>query len=186
MIDTGLKSNNLMGTKASKDTKAMEILSIVSVVILVILIVIYFVISNLKDKAIQEINLVEQEIATTITEEQRWEEKELIKYKEKAQLFSELLEDRKLASKILDFLERSIMSNVKVTGLEGTMENGGIIKVFGEAPSFLVIGQQSKIFEADSSVSDVEVVTVGLNKNGKVDFELNIILNPESISFNQL
>jgi hypothetical protein len=120
----------------------------------------------------REISKIEEKILALKSPEVKKMEEEVLKYQEKILNFSNLIKDHLFYSKIFPPLEQKTHKQIYFSKMDSDFENSTIF-LSGQSPNFFVLAQQLEVFGEDPSLK-VELKEVGLGKEGKVNFKIQI------------
>ncbi len=99
-------------------------------------------------------------------------EKELISSSQKIKDFSKILNLHKTPSKFFEFLKTNCHQKVELTALQ--LDNANCQAFLsGEAETFEALGEQILILKNNENVESLQVTNVFLNRESKVEFNLN-------------
>jgi hypothetical protein len=114
-------------------------------------------------------------------------ENQLKSYKEKIEDFSSIIDSHKIISNFFGdfakgtgFLERNTHPSVFFSGMNFDVAKE-TVTLFGQTEDFRTLGQQITLFKKEELreiVKSVQLSEVGINKDGKIEFTLDIIFNP--------
>ncbi|MFQ6049965.1 MAG: hypothetical protein ACE5J0_02940 [Candidatus Paceibacterales bacterium] len=155
-----------------------KILFYFSILLLLGVIVSYFVLVFLEKKSQVTLQNLEETLAKTKAQEIISLEKEIFGHQKKIRDFSPLFEQHILTSKFFEFLEKK--SHPRIFFSQVNL-NSGVSKVVlsGQADSFLTLGQQLLIFEAETLIKGLSLSQVSISKEGKIEFVLDLSLSPK-------
>jgi hypothetical protein len=142
----------------------------------IIFIVSYFLLANLEERS----SIYNQELEIKITQGRTAQrislEEESFEQKKKIETIYPFLEAHTLSSKFFEFLESKTHPRIFFSRLNLDTEKARAI-LTGATDSFSTLDQQLLVFNQDSLVEDLLLTTANLNKQGGVDFNLEIFLN---------
>jgi hypothetical protein len=162
--------------EAAKLPLWQNILFYVSIAVLLAVILCYGILYKLGEKA--SITLKEREnlYEQNKTPEILSLESEILDYKNKISAFSNLISQHKFSSTFFQFLEK--ITHPKVVFLEMDFNvKDNKITLFGQTDSFLTLGQQIMIFKQQNMIKNVQLSNIGISKEGKVEFNIDITLD---------
>ncbi len=153
-----------------------RVLLYVLMFLVIVLIISYFLLANLAERS----STYNQELEIKITQERTAQrislEEESFEQKNKIETIYPFLEAHTLNSKFFEFLESKTHPRIFFSKLNlNTKESKAILT--GTTDSFSTLHQQLSVFNQDSLVEDFFLTTASLNKQGVVDFNLEIFLN---------
>lgn len=111
-------------------------------------------------------------------EEEIFGSEEKIGYQEKIKDFAVLLNSHKLPVNFLNFLERNTHPKVWFSNLNLNLEKN-VLDISGYAENFGVLGQQTTIFKNQDFIKNINLSWASLDKEGKVNFNLQLTLDPK-------
>lgn len=163
--------------EAAKLPLWQNILLYISIALVLACISSYFVLTYFIKKS----DLIFQDLEKALTEartpQQIALEEEILDYQEKIEDFSSLLLNHKKSSNFFDFLEEII--HPKVFFSEASLNiMGNQVELTGQAESFRVLGEQLLIFRNAKFIKNLSLPEVRIGKEGKIEFNFNISLNP--------
>jgi len=154
-----------------------NILFYFSIAVLIASFLSYFVLDNFiknSQKILQELG---ETLAREKTGSQLLLEEEVFNYQKKIADFSQLLQSHLFTSKTLGLLERN--SHPKIWFSQYNLDSTkGILALSGEAEDFSVLGQQLLIFKKEPFIKGLDLSTISIGRKGRVDFTLNLSLDP--------
>ncbi len=148
-----------------------------SLVLLLITVLTYFILNNSLKKAETNLKNLEETLAKGKTAEEIDLEKSVLVYQRKIEDFSRLINQHILSSKFFEFIEKNSHPQVWFSKLDLNPISGEV-KISGKAESFAVLDQQLQIFSKNPSVKNLNLVNLGIGKEGGADFSLNLTLDP--------
>ena len=109
--------------------------------------------------------------------------KKVLDYKKKIDDFAEVLDSHRISSNLFDFIEKNTLKNVWFSDFS-IQEIANEIVLSGESSDMKTVSNQVDIFEKSKNyVLKVNVLDYQINTTGKVNFSLNISLNPEAFNY---
>lgn len=154
-----------------------NILFYLSITLLLITISGYFILDHsLKnsEKALQDL---EMRLARGKTAEELSLEKEVFSSQKKIEDFSDLIKKHLSVSNFFPFLEESCHPKVFFSKIDLRPKDNQAILV-GQAENFSVLGQQIFILKSKKEIKNLNLSNLLIGKKGKVDFTLNLFLDP--------
>ena len=131
----------------------------------------------------QQIAAIDKKIAVYGSSTQKDHEKEVFDYKKKIDDFAALLASHKMSSNIFTFIESTAQPNVWFSGFTMS-ESTNEIRLAGEAQDMATLSKQFAVFEnSKQQVNDITVLNSQVAPSGRVDFVLNISLNPDIFKY---
>lgn len=130
----------------------------------------------------KQISVQVEKLATVGTEEQKKYESEVLGYQKKLNDFNEIFKNHEFASNIFAFMEKQTMPNIwfKQFTLD---KNSGKIQISGEAETMEAFSRQVDNFEKNEYVKSVNVLNSSEGEAGRVNFNMDISLDPKIFSF---
>lgn len=157
-------------------TQWQKVLLYVLIFLVIVLIISYFLLTNLEEKSSIYNQELEIKIAQGRTAQRISLEEESFEQKKKIETIYPFLEAHTLSSKFFEFLESKTHPRIFFSKLNLNTEESKVI-LTGATDSFSTLDQQLLVFNQDSLVEDLLLTTASLNKQGGVDFNLEIFLN---------
>ena len=121
-----------------------------------------------------------EELEAKLTQERTAErialEQENFDYKKKIEAVAPFLETHVLGSKFFEFLENNTHPRIFYSRINLNIEEAKVI-FSGKTDSFLTLEQQLSAFNQNSLVKNLLLTKASLNKEGGIDFDLEIFLN---------
>jgi len=135
----------------------------------------YFLLASFQKSS--EVYIEELEIRLTQgrTSERTVLEQESLNYKKKIEAISPFLEAHLLGSKFFEFLENNTHPRIFFSKLNLSIEESRAI-LSGNTDSFSTLEQQLSVFNQDDLIENLSLTRVFLNKEGRIDFDLEILL----------
>lgn len=133
----------------------------------------------LEKKEKEKLKMFEEKISLLKTEEIQNLEKEILKYQREVSEFSEMIKDYFLPSKLFSFLESKAHPKIFFSKIDVDFPNSKIL-ISGKGEDFVSLHQQYQIFREDPNL-DFELKKISLDKEGKIDFEFEIVFKKDII-----
>lgn len=149
-----------------------------SIILLLITILSYFILGHFLKKSEKALQDLELTLARGKTTEELSLEKEVLSWQKKIEDFSKLIREHTLASNFFLFLEKNCHPKAffsKVNLKPGA--NQAVLS--GQAENFSVLAQQISILKSKKEIKDLNLSSIIIGKEGKVDFILNLLLEPQ-------
>jgi len=108
-----------------------------------------------------------------LAQEIKEKSQELSLYQKKIDVFGILISEHKKTVNIFDFLERTTHPNVWFSGFSFDSSKN-MVKVSGQAESFVVLGQQLKIFKKEEIIKAINLSDVSIGEKGGINFSLDL------------
>ena len=159
-----------------KADKWQKILFYLLIFLTVVLTGVYFLLASLGKSS--EIYAEELEVKLTQgrTAERIALEEENFDYKKKIEAVAPFLETHVLSSKFFEFLENNTHPRIFFSRINLNIEEAKVI-FFGKTDSFSTLEQQLSAFNKNSLVESLLLTKASLNKEGGIDFDLEVFLN---------
>jgi len=154
----------------------LDILFYLSVGLLVFSFIAYFLFNNSIKTSQKTLAVLEETLSREVSEKATLKN-EILTYQKKIKDFSGLISGHLKSSKIFVFIEEQCHPKVWFNDFTLDTEKASVM-LLGEAQSFESLGQQMLILRDEKMVKSIELGNVSLNKEGKINFNLNIFLNP--------
>ena len=148
-----------------------------SIILLLITILSYFILGHFLKKSEKALQDLELTLARGKTIAELSLEKEVLSWQKKIEDFSKLIREHTLASNFFLFLEKNCHPKTffsKVNLKPGANE----AVLSGQAENFSVLAQQISILKSKKEIKDLNLSSIIIGKEGKVDFTLNLLLDP--------
>lgn len=165
--------------KIKRTLPLKEALLYLSLLIFIAVAASYFVINSFAKKAEAEKQRLENEIAKIEVTDL---EKGLQQIQKKIKDAAPLLESHVFSSKIFGLVEGKTHPKVFFTQFSLDSKTAKLT-VSGQTESFVEVGQQILILAAEPAIQTLELSQIGISKDGKVEFSLNLSLDPKIFSF---
>ncbi len=144
----------------------------------------YGILYHFTKKAVEDFNNIDKAIIQGKTEQILTLENEMKSYRDKIDDFASLINNHKFSYNFFGKLEDKIgvlekNTHPKVFFNEMNFNvTGNSVVMSGTTESFEIIGQQIFLFQNDPDVKSVKISKAEINKEGKIDFNLDILLDP--------
>ncbi len=150
----------------------------VSMILLAVVILACSISAYSYKKSLATLSLLEETIASEKTTEKVLLEKDVVGWEKKINDFSVLGDNHYFVSKFFTLIEENCHPRVWFSKLNlDALSNS--FSVSGYTDNFASLGQQLIIFKNNPIFKNVTLNQVSINKNGQVEFGLNIILDPK-------
>ncbi len=153
-----------------------KVLLYVLMFLVVVLTISYFLLTNLEERSSVYNQELEIKIAQGRTTQRISLEEESFEQKKKIETIFPFLEAHTLSLEFFEFLESKTHPRIFFSKLNLNTEESKAI-LTGTTDSFSTLDQQLLVFNQDSLVEDLLLTAASLNKQGGVDFNLEIYLN---------
>ena len=170
----------LIPKEAPKIPKWLNILFYFSLALLLLSIASFFVLGNFINKNQNTLAELRETLLRERTPERIALEREILNYEKKISDFANLAGEHLESSKIFTVLEDSTHPRVWFSQFN-LNSNQGIVNLVGVAQSFESLGQQILILKDESSIQEVNLEEVSIDKTGRIDFALSLILQPNTL-----
>lgn len=148
----------------------------VLIFLIIVFIISYFLLANLEEGSGTYSQELEIKITQGRTAQRISLEEESLDRKKKIETIYPFLEAHTLSSKFFEFLESKTHPRIFFSKLNLNIKETTAI-LTGATDSFSTLDQQLLVFNQNSLVKDLLLTSVNLNKQGGVDFDLEIFLN---------
>jgi len=137
----------------------------------------FFVLNYFQKKSQATLDDLRKTIEKGFTAEEKTLEKELLSYQKKIEDFSTLFLDYRLTSKLFGFFEKLIHPKVFFTdfSLDPKLNK---LSLSGQTENFETLGQQILIFQKEEKIKSLDLKEIGISKEGKIEFSLDISFIP--------
>lgn len=149
-----------------------------SIAVLIITIVVYFVLGNFLKKSSANLVALEDELKKGKTVEEKSLEDKVLGYQKKIDDFSKLIKDRQQTSEIFDFIQEFSHPKIWFYAVE-LDHNRNQVSIGGNVENFEILGQQFLIFKNSPLVKNISLVNVVIRSDGKIDFSLKLVFDPQ-------
>jgi len=137
----------------------------------------YFILNIYLNRAEATLKNLEETLAKEKTVEEIALEKEVSGYQRKIEDFSKLINRHLFPSKFFEFIEKNSHPQVWFSKLDLNPRKGEA-NLSGETENFVVLYQQLQILRANPKVLNLNLVKIAIGKEGRVNFDLNLNLDP--------
>ncbi len=132
----------------------------------------------------QKLNQLNEKIAVYGSSQEKAAEAQVFEYKKNIDNFSMLVSSHKFSLNIFTFIEANTLPNVWFSSFDDS-ESQYQINLSGEADNLETLSNQIQIFEDDTKyVKNISVLNSQLDNAGRVQFVLNMTLDPTIFSYN--
>jgi len=154
-----------------------NILFYISIAVLLAVFLSYFVLDHSLKTSSQTLENLEETLARGKTPTEIALEEETFGYQKKIKDFSRLIGSHLFASNFFTFFEKICHPKVWFSQIDLNPQQGQVA-LLGEAENFSVLGQQILILKTEPLIKNLDLVSLSIGKRGKVDFTLNLFLDP--------
>ncbi|XOB42643.1 MAG: hypothetical protein ACKKMP_01130 [Candidatus Nealsonbacteria bacterium] len=162
--------------------KWQKILIYLLIFLIIVLIGTYFLLNNLEERSKVYVDELEKRLEQGRTAERITLEEENLNYKKKIEAIAPFLEGHVLSSKFFDFLEKRVFPRVFFSKVNLNIQEEKVI-LSGQTDSFSTLQQQISTLNSEPIIEDLMLTDATLNKEGGIDFSLNIFLNKEIFKY---
>jgi hypothetical protein len=162
----------------AKYSKGSKFLFYFAIFLLISSVASYFLIDFFLEEAKSEISSLEMNLAEIMSPEKISLEKEILAYKKDIDNISYLMGRHLKASKIFEIIEKTTHPQVWFKEFTLSPDLGEFI-ISGESENFEILGQQLLIFEEEEELNEVNLGKALINNEGKIDFVLFALFNPD-------
>lgn len=148
-----------------------------SVILLIISISSYFGFGYLLDKNKVIFEGLEETLKREKTPEESALEDKVLGYQKKINTFSQLISEHFYGSEVFSLIEKLCHPQVWFSQFGFNFPEYSLM-LSGNSDSFSVVGQQLLLFEKESLIKEVNLSQLNLGKEGKIDFIINLSLDP--------
>ncbi|MDI6602653.1 MAG: hypothetical protein QME57_00845 [Patescibacteria group bacterium] len=142
----------------------------------------YFILNIYLNRAETTLKKLEEALAKEKTAEEIALGKEIFGYQKKIENFSKLINRHLFGSKFFEFIEKNTHPQIWFSNLDLNPAKGEA-NLAGEAENFIVLYQQLQIFRTNPSVKNLDLGKIVIGKEGKINFDLNLGLDPSLFKF---
>lgn len=169
--------------KPAKETDRLQkILIYLLIFLIIVLIGTYFLLYNLEKESKVYVDELEKRLEQGRTAERITLEEENLNYKKKIEAITPFLEVHVLSSKFFEFLEKKVHPRVFFSKINLSIQEEKAI-LSGQTDSFSTLQQQLSILNEESIIENLALTSTTLNKEGGIDFNLDIFLNKEIFEY---
>lgn len=137
---------------------------------------------QLQNKKIQQIEIASLSLSNRNSQA---DNKKVIDYKKKIDDFASVIDSRKITSNTFSFIEKNTLKNVWFSDFSMQQNTNGLI-LSGQSKDAKTLSNQIGIFESNKDyVLDISVLNTNIDEEGKINFVLNIILNPSVFNYQE-
>ncbi|MFH0792080.1 MAG: hypothetical protein V1905_02605 [bacterium] len=162
----------------NKSNSLMDVIFYVVFFLLAATILSYFGIRYFDGKTADKHKEVLIQITAKETPEVREKERQILLYRDKINDYSAILDKHTITSNAFSFLEKLTHPQV-IFSWFSLDEGDALLSLSGTADNFESLGQQVLLFEGDRLTANVILKKVSLAKDGSVDFQVDITLDPK-------
>jgi len=161
-----------------------NIISYFSVGLVLLVVLSYFALDiYYLDRAETKLTGLEKELEQKTAEEIALEQ-EISHYEKEIQSFSILINRHLFSSKAFEFIEKNTHPEVWFSVLNLDPRKGRVT-LSGDTENFVTLHQQIQILKADSSVQGLDLAKIAIGKEGRIAFNLSLILDPGLFKLNE-
>ena len=154
-----------------------DILFYSSIVLLVLSVLFSFLLFRAISRTEFDLRSAEETLKKEKTPEEMVLEEYVLSWQEKIKTFSGLINQRFYPAKALDFLGEVSHPRVWFKTVDLDVKEAKLA-LSGQAESFIVLGQQLLILENNPLVKSFTLSSFGVGETGKVNFSLNLSIDP--------
>lgn len=155
----------------------LNILFYFSIAFLLGMVSTYFILDHSLKSSKNSLKILEETLTQEKTGEEVVLEKEVFGYQKKIQDFSKLLSQHQFCSKLFEFIEGICHPKIWFSQINLNPAQSEV-NLLGEAEDFTTIGQQLLILKSEPLVKNVSLSQIAIGKKGRVNFGLNLSLDP--------
>ncbi len=163
----------------SKIPEWQNILFYCSLVLLLAVISVYFVFGYFQNKSLQSLQGLETELRDMGSQSQKELERDVLLYEKKIQDFGILLAQHRYTANFLKILQNFAYEDTQFTDLFLDV-SGYKATLRGQTSSFKNLGEQVNKLEQEEFVKKVELSSMFMNQEGRVDFTFNLEISPKA------
>jgi uncharacterized protein YoxC len=150
---------------------------VISIIILLASVLFYLFLSNQEKKYQTKI----KEIQKIIDEEAKEKEgkiKEVSEINNRISTFSKIIQNHFFVSDLFKLISDLTHPKVYYKNFDLNTEKNSL-SLSGETENFFTLGQQILLFKENEMIKGIDISKISKTKEGKVEFGINLILNPE-------
>jgi len=121
-------------------------------------------------------------LLTVGTDEQKSMEKQIFDYQKKISDYAPLVNEHRVFSNVLSYLEQNTLPNVWFSRFNMTGKNADII-LSGETDNVEIFSRQTSIFEQSENFSKITILNSTLGDKNRINFNLDLSLDPKIFAF---
>lgn len=126
-----------------------------------------------------------EKISAYTTPEEKAQEKKVFEYKKKIDAFAAIINNHKISSNVFSFIEGFTLPNVWFSSLN-MAESNNELRLVGETENMETLSKQFNVFENNKEyVKDITVLNSQVGPSGRINFILNISLEPKIFGYVQ-
>ncbi len=166
----------------TKKTYFLGILFYFSLLLFITSLISYFALNFYQKRLEGELTNIKKGLEKTADEKALEEEifgsEKNVGYQQKIKDFGVLLNAHKLPVNFFNFLEENTHPKVWFSKFNLDLEKN-LLEMSGYADNFEVLGQQALIFKRQDFIKNMNLSMVSLGKDGKVNFDLQLTIDPK-------
>jgi Tfp pilus assembly protein PilN len=163
-------------------TKILNILFYISLSLILLSLVFFFLLNNAVKKSAKFLENQEKTLISQRSPEQLDLEKNTLHFREKMKDFGTLFNQHRFTANVFRVLEEITLPKVWFSDFNLTSQPG-IIVLTGLADSFNTLGEQLLVLKEDKNIKNLILSGAKINSQGRVEFNLQIILEPQVFSY---
>jgi len=164
--------------EAPRPSKRLNALFYFSIFLLALAVGGYFALNSFLQEAEDDLASLRAEVSQIMTPEKIALEQEILTSKKRIDGFSSLIEQHLEASTAFEIVQRVTHPLVWFTTFDFDSRQGAF-KVSGETQNFESLGQQILIMEKEEAISTVNLETISISREGKIEFSMSFSLSPD-------
>ncbi len=159
--------------KSSKSSFFINFLFYLSIILLIGSAATFFVLNHLENKAEEKIKNTEKELEKLTGEEMERLESKLKNIEVKTSNYEDILNNKKIASKAVPFVEEICHPKVQLNSAKLGAEGANRIVLTGKAESYEVLEQQLMILRNERRVNSLSLDQIKKSSEGGISFEIS-------------
>lgn len=162
--------------------KWQKILIYLLIFVTIVLIGTYFLLNNLEERSKLYVDELEKRLEQGRTAERITLEEENLNYKKKIETIAPFLEGHVLTLKFFELLEEKALPRVFFSKVNLNIQGEKAI-LSGQTDSFSTLQQQLSALNNEPMINNLLLTNATLNKEGGIDFGLDIFVNKEIFKY---
>ncbi len=149
----------------------------ISIILLLASVLFYFFLSNREKKYQAEIGKIQQTLDNEAKEREE-RIKKISEINDRISNFSKIVQNHFFVSDLFKLISGLTHPKVYYKNFDLSTEKNSL-SLSGETENFFILGQQTLLFKESEMIKEIEISKISKTKEGKVEFGLKLILNPE-------
>jgi hypothetical protein len=150
---------------------------VISIIILLASVLFYFFLSNQEKEYQAKIDEIKEEMERE-AKEKEGKIKKISEINDRISTFSKIIQNHFFISDLFKLISDLTHPKVYYKNFDLNIEKNSLF-LSGETENFFTLGQQILLFKENETIKGIDISKISKTKEGKVDFDINLILNPE-------